>query len=168
MVPAGSRPKHPGGRPRKFTEPSQPVTVTLPDRTLDQLRSIDDDRAKAIVKTVDLAVGRVTKPSRRVEVVEMAPGMGVLVVPSNRSLRGIPWLRMIEVAPMRHLLAIIPGTPIEKVEVALLDLIDNAKVTAPDELELLKMLREKIGDMRRGDRISKAEILVITRSDGRL
>lgn len=157
--------KHPGGRPRKFSEPSQPVTVTLPDRTLNQLRSIDEDRARAIVKTVDRAMGG-SRQSRRVEAVEMAPGMGLLLVPSNRSLRTIPWLRMIEVAPMRHLLAIVPGTPIEKVELALLDLIDNARTSAPDEVELLKMLRETIGDMRRGERISKAEILVITRRDG--
>ena len=47
----------PGGRPPKFKEPSGPVTVTLPKRTLDQLRSIDDDRAIAIVKAVDAAVG---------------------------------------------------------------------------------------------------------------
>jgi hypothetical protein len=113
-------------------------------------------------------VGRGTRPSRRVEVVEMSPGMGILVVPGSRSLRSIPWLRMIEVAPMRHLLAIVSGTPIEKVEVALLDLIDNAKISVPEEVELLRMLREKIGDLRRGQRISKAEILVITRREGKV
>jgi hypothetical protein len=168
MESAARKSKHPGGRPRKFSEPSQPVTVTLPDRTLAQLRSIDEDRARAIVKAVDQTVGRGTRPSRRVEVVEMSPGMGILVVPGSRSLRSIPWLRMIEVAPMRHLLAIVSGTPIEKVEVALLDLIDNAKISVPDEVELLRMLREKIGDLRRGQRISKAEILVITRREGKV
>src|SRR5690606_34115626 len=42
----------PVGRPPKFREPSGPVTVTLPNRTLAQLRRIDADRAKAIVKAV--------------------------------------------------------------------------------------------------------------------
>jgi hypothetical protein len=154
--------KNLGGRPPKFAEPSQPITVTLPKRTLDQLRSIDGDRAQAIVKAVDAVVGEENRGSE-VEVVEMAPGMGLLVVSSNRSLRGIPWLTMIEVAPMRHLLAITPGTPIEKVEIALMDLIEAARTDAPNELSLLETLREKIGKLRRGLRISKAEILVVSR-----
>src|SRR3972149_10641897 len=152
--------KHPGGRPPKFTDPSHPITITLPDRTLDQLPRIDADRAKAIVKAVDRVLGRGAwggRPLRQGQLVEIAPGASILVVPSNRSLRRLPWLRMIEVAPTRHLLAIVPGTPIERVEVALLDLLENARSSDPDEVDLLEVLRETIGTLRRGERISKAE-----------
>lgn len=154
--------KNLGGRPPKFAEPSQAVTVTLPKSTLDYLRSIDDDRAKAIVKAVNATVAGEATQGAGVEVVEMAPGTGFLIVPPNRSLRGIPWLTMVEVAPMRHMLAIAPGTSIEKVEVALSDLIHVAETDAPDEVPLLEALRHKIANLRRCARISKAEILVIS------
>ena len=45
---------NPGGRPAKFDEPSRPVTMTLPDRILDRLAEIGDDRAKAVVKAVEV------------------------------------------------------------------------------------------------------------------
>ncbi|HZD53128.1 MAG TPA: hypothetical protein VE175_08780, partial [Woeseiaceae bacterium] len=95
------------------------------------------------------------------EVVEVAPATGVMLIPANRSLRTVPWLRVIEVAPSRYLIAIEPGTPIEKVEVALMDLLEEARLSAPDEVPMLEALRDKIGHLRRGNRISKAEILFV-------
>jgi hypothetical protein len=153
--------RSPGGRPPKFNEPSGPITVTLPDRTLEQLRSLDDDRAKAIVKAVDAAVQSGTTRSLHPEVIEMAPGTGVVVVPPSRSLRAIPWLKMIEVGPARYLLTIVPGTPIEKVEIGLMDLVEDAKRSAPEEVPMLETLKEKIGQLRRGEKISMAEILFV-------
>jgi hypothetical protein len=161
MVETKIRTRRAGGRPRKFREPSAPVTVTLPDRTLEQLRSIDEDRAKAIVKAVDAVMGTGSGPARAVEVIEMAPGTGVVVIPPTRSLATIPWLNMIEIAPARHLLTIVPGTAIEKVEVGLLDLLEDAKSSAPHEVPTLEALVEKIRGLRRGKKISVAEILFV-------
>lgn len=149
------------GRPRKFKEPSGPITVTLPERTLAQLRRIDEDRAKAIVKAVDALARRESGESSEGEIVEVAPATGVMVVPANRSLRTIPWLKVIEVAPSRYLIAIPPGTPIERVEVALMDLLEETRLSTPDEVPMLEALRDKISELRRGNRISKAEILII-------
>lgn len=145
------------GRPRKFREPSGPITVTLPERTLDQLRRIDEDRARAIVKAVDALAGQ----SPEGAIIEVAPATGVMVVPANRSLRTIPWLKIIEIAPSRFLIAIPPGTPVEKVEVALMDLLEETRLSTPDEVPMLEALRDTIGQLRRGNRISKAEILFI-------
>lgn len=149
------------GRPPKFKEPSGPVTVTLPERTLAQLRQIDEDRAKAIVKAVDALAGPAAAQPPGGEVVEVAPATGVMLIPAYRSLRALPWLKVIEVAPSRYLIAIESGTPIEKIEVGLMDLLDKARLSAPDEVPMLKALRDRIGRLRRGNRISKAEILVI-------
>jgi hypothetical protein len=137
------------------------VTVTLPQRTLRQLQSIDGDRAKAIVKAVDTVSTSVPGERPQVEMMEMAPGTALFVVPFSRSLRSIPWLTMIEVAPTRHLIAIVPGTPIEKVEIGLLDLIEQARHSDPDEVVLLESLKDQIGELRRAERISKAEILYV-------
>lgn len=156
--------KSPGGRPRKFQEPSHPTTITLPQRTLDQLRMIDADRAKAIVKAVDRAVEAAGEAPRRVDVVEMAPGAGLLVVSPNRSLRNIPWLKMIEITPQHCLLSIESGTSIEKVELALLDLIEDATTSAPLDVPMLEELREQFGRLRRGDKFTKAEILLVDTS----
>jgi hypothetical protein len=151
----------PSGRPPKFNEPSGPVTVTLPKRTLDQLRSIDDDRAIAIVKAVDAAVGSGKGHAPRIEVIEVAAGIGVVVIPANRSLRTVPWLKTIEVAPGRYLITIVSGTSIEKLEIALLDLIENARDSAPNEVPMLEALRNKIRQLRRGEKISMAELLFV-------
>jgi hypothetical protein len=96
------------GRPRKFKEPSRPVTVTLPERTLDRLERIDSDRARAIVKAVDGAVEDEQGALRRVDVIEMAPGTGLLVVPATRTLAKIPWLKMIEISPAPETRNILP------------------------------------------------------------
>jgi hypothetical protein len=158
---ATSKARHAGGRPAKFDEPSQPVTVTLPRRTLDQLRRISDDRAKAIVKAVDAVVENGTQKPLETEVVEVTSETGILVVPTNRSLQGIPWLTMIEVAPARHLLAVLRGTPIERLEVGLMDLVESAKESAPEEVPMLETLKNKIGELRRSERLSKAEIIFV-------
>lgn len=152
---------HVGGRPPKFREPSGPVTVTLPTRTLEKLSRIDVDRAKAIVKAVDIVVGSDAGSQVEAELIEMAPGTALVIVPPNRSLRSIPWLKMIEVAPMRYLLAITPGTTIEKLEISLVDLIEEAKKSAAEDLPLLESLMEKIRHLRRGKNFSVAEILFV-------
>lgn len=161
MTQIRTKTRHPGGRPPKFREPSAPVTITLPNRTIEQLRSIDEDRAKAIVKAVDAVVGTGYDGSLLTEVIEMAPGTALVIVPPSRSLSTIPWLKMIEVAPARYLLAIVPGTPIERVEVGLLDLIEDAKSSAPYEVPILETLFEKIRDLRRGKKLSVAEVLFV-------
>ncbi len=157
----GGKGKHPGGRPRKFSEPSRPITITLPDRTLDQLDRAGSDRARSIVEAVDRMMGPGDEDLTRIQIIGGNPGSGVLLVPPSKSLGTIPWLRMIEVAPGRNLITIVPGVPIEKVEIALLDLIEKARTAFPDELELLEGLRGKIGNFRRGEKIAKSEILVV-------
>lgn len=150
------------GRPSKFNEPSRPVTVTLPERTLERLNEIDADRARAIVKAVDQVRegGERTEPS--VDVIETTPGTACLLISRSRSLATIPWLKLIEVSSSRYLLAIESGTAIEKVEVALRDLIERAEKDWPNELGVLEELRAKFTDMRRNERFRKSEILLVS------
>lgn len=153
--------RHAGGRPPKFGEASRAVTVTLPDRTLEQLGGINEDRAKAIVEAVDAAVGGSSESRRCVEVIEVERGTGVIVIPSIPSLRQIPWLRVVKLAPMRNLLTIVSGTPIEKIEIALGDLLEDCRTSAPRDVRLLEQLREVFGRLRRSERMSKAEMIFV-------
>jgi len=150
-----------GGRPPKFNEASGPITVTLPRRIVQKLEAIDLDRAKAIVKCVDRAIDQVWPDESQVEVVEIEKGVGLIVVGPSQSLKNIPWLRIIEIAPCRFLLAVPTGTAIESLEIAIIDLIEHLPEEQKAETTLLKDLRQKIGYHRRLEGVSKAEILFI-------
>jgi hypothetical protein len=150
------------GRPPKFREPRRPVTVTLPERTLRLLGALDSDRARAIVKVADAAMSPAEMPpDRLVEVVEVMPGVGIILVGASRSLRQISWLRLVEVAPARFLLSIASGTPVESLEIALHDLVETVSDADPRERIIVERLRALIRTLRRGRSISKAEMLFV-------
>lgn len=149
------------GRPPKFKEDRRPITVTLPERILRQLDFVDGDRARAIVKCVEAASGGLATRGPRVELVEVAPGQALIVVNSARSLSQIPWLRMVEVAPGRFVLVVPSGTPVETLEVAVMDLLENLGVEEEEERLLLSDLRRMIGQQRRCSAFSKGELVFV-------
>lgn len=150
-----------GGRPRKFAEPSRPITVTLPDRTLKLLEAVDEDRARAITKVADGAICEEAPGRAVLRLVEIQPGIGVIVVGPSKRLREIPWLRLAEIAPARFLLATPTGTPPERLELALIDLIDNLAEDEDYERLLLTELRRHIGNLRREQRMFQSEIILV-------
>lgn len=156
--------KHAGGRPPKFNEPRRAITVTLPERTLRQLALIGKDRAKAIVKTVDFTSG-IESDRKLVDVVEISPGKSIILVTPCEPLRQIPWLRLVEVSPRRALLTIPSGTPTESLEVTLMDLLENKEQMEEQDRLILEDLRSQIGAMRRGRKISRAEILFVDKGE---
>jgi hypothetical protein len=150
------------GRPPKFHEPHHPVTMTLPTRILDQLTQIDSDRARAVVKVTEAVFGTDLGRFKPVELVEMAPGESLIVVGPCIALEKIPWLKLIEISQTRFLLSIPPGTPIEVLEVALRDLLQNPDLSNNEcESSILQELVNLIGHQRRNSHLSKAEILII-------
>jgi hypothetical protein len=154
------REKHHGGRPPKYKEPRRPVTVTLPERILRDLAFVNPDRSRAIVKCVESAMGKNGRPAKPVELIELTPGKALIVVGSCPVLKQIDWLRLIEIAPFRHLLVMPTGTAVEVLEVAINDLIQNLNSASP-ELRLLMELRDVIGSQRRGRTLSTAELLFV-------
>jgi hypothetical protein len=149
------------GRPPKFRGPRRPVTVTLPENTLAQLASIDPDRARAIVKITDAAIPPDVKRQKLVELVEVAPGLAIVIVGASHLLQRIKWLRLVEVAPMRYLLSIPLGTSIDSLELAVIELLEEAKTYDDRERSLLQQLRDLMRKIRRRGDFSKAEILFV-------
>ncbi len=149
------------GRPPKFEEARRPITVTLPERILQQLAALHGDRARAIVKATTLAIGFTAAERPLVDVVEVRPNESIIIVGPSRRLHDIPWLRLVEVAPARHLLVIPTGTAIEQLEVAVSDLLDRVTPDEKYELELLGELHRLLRQRRRQQDVSKAEILLI-------
>jgi hypothetical protein len=152
------------GRPPKFHEARRPVTVTLPESTLARLASIDPDRARAIVKVTNAVT---PDHAKHVELVEVSPGLGVIIVGPSTLLRKIKWLRLVEVAPTRFLLTIPLGTSVDSLELAIGDLLEEVKPHENREHSTLIELRDLIRRLRRHGELSKAEMLFIhTRTRG--
>lgn len=151
----------PGGRPPKFDEPSRPVTVTLPERVLRLLASVNADRAKAISNIVEIVLGKVESSRQPVELVKVGPRKSIILVAHSTYLESIPWLRLIEVAPARHLISLLPGTSVEKLEVAIHDLLDVVPEDEPRERELLELLHQNVRSRRRDQKLAKEEILFV-------
>lgn len=149
------------GRPPKFRGPRRPVTVTLPESTLARLSSIDLDRARAIVKVTDAVIPAEARQQSLVDLVEVSPGLAVILVGPSPRLRKIEWLRLVEVAPLRFLLSIPTGTSIDSLELAVLDLLEDPTLDDDSERSLLIQLKDLIGGLRRRGQLSKGEMLFV-------
>ena len=157
--------KHRGGRPAKFAEPSRPVTVTLPERVLQLLTTVDSDRAKAITKLADSMVDVNGKPLKPVTTVKIAKGKAIILVGYSERLVRLPFLRLIEVAPARYLISIRSGTAIESIEVAMHDILDDLPKEKTADREILEALLRIIRASRRTNTTMKEEILFIAPND---
>lgn len=156
--------KHAGGRPPKFAEPSRPITVTLPDRTLGLLAAIDADRAKAIVKAVNVAAPEKQARHALIEVVTVRPGAGIIVVGPSRYLRKISWLQLVEVAHQRFLLVLPTNTAPDTLEIELVDLMETIPESEVRERAMIRELQSYLRTFRQDRKVSKAEILVVKTS----
>ena len=154
-------PKSGRGRRPKFNEPRRPVTMVLPERTLAQLAAIDRDRARAIVKLAAHQTEGGRHGSQAVEVVSVAPGAGIILVGPLRALRRLDSLQLVEVVPGRFLLTIPTGTAIERLEMELLDLLDDLPRDMEPERPGLEKLRALLGQQRKKRAVTKREFLLI-------
>lgn len=152
--------RHAGGRPRKFSEPSRPITLTLPATTLRQLQQIDSDRGRAIVKLAQNATWESSGREVRVEVVEISPDTGLVVIGPAPSLKKIHFLQLVEVAPARFLLALAPGHDFLQLEIALSDLVEDLPESGA-ERQLISKLLEYIRGFRKTESVSMAQILLL-------
>ena len=92
----------------------------------------------------------------------MAPGKSLIVVGLSQSLKRIPWLKLIEIAPARYLLTIPSGTAVESLEVVLNDMLNDPNIQRDKrEHAILLELMSLIGHQRRANCVSKAEVLII-------
>ena len=153
--------KSPAGRPPKFAEDSAPVTVTLPLRTLEALRRVNRDRAKAIVACADVVAGRDGAAPKGVEIVKTFEEFGLILVPDCPSLRKMARLRLVEIAPDRFLLVTVGDYSAQDLELDLLDIMERLAPEDEAERPLLEELRQVLSRHRRRDSIASGQILLI-------
>lgn len=154
--------KNTGGRPPKFEEPSRPITVTLPESTLEGLLQIHPDRAQAIAKLTAMALSQGVRSRPLVEIVNVAAKTGLLIIGPCEPLRQIPFLHLVEVAPSRFLLALDPGNDFKSLEIAIHDVLEDIPESESRERNLIQQLLEKIKTLRKAERMSMAEILLVS------
>jgi hypothetical protein len=119
------------GRPRKFGRHAKPVTLTLPDDVIEQLKAIDGDLGRAIVGLVERLRKAIPRPSPPVEVASYGSRSVILVkpVPALRKLNGV---QLVPVADGRALIALRQPHSISDLELHLLDALENSSLTEPD------------------------------------
>jgi hypothetical protein len=149
------------GRPPKFSEPSRPVTVTLPERILEKLQLIDKDRGSAITKTVDSLIPEGNLQLPPLEIIKICDGQGLIVIEYSKALSRIPGIQLIEIAPVRYIISVQSGASVDSLELALIDLIDHMPASEASEIPLLVELRKTLKSLRRNQSITKAEILFV-------
>ena len=150
-----------GGRPPKFGEPSRPVTLTLPLRILDLLAAIDPDRAVAIAKLAEAAFSGGRASADHVELVKVSPRKALLLVNRNTLIGRIPGINLVEVAPARCLITLATGTPVESIEIAIADLLDEQRNAPAGEKAVLQNLRNILRASRRNRQTTKEEVLLV-------
>jgi hypothetical protein len=154
-----SKKSHTAGRPPKFREARRPVTVTLPVRVLEVLKTVNPDRAMAIARLAD-AADRGLCDRKPVEIVEVAPHRGLIVVADSAMLRSIEGLRLIEISPARYLITVKASLSVESLEVQIQDMIEEG-TGSPEEILLLRDLLQQLRHQRRRKAVSKEELLII-------
>lgn len=150
-----------GGRPPKFDEPSRPITITLPESTLRGLQRIDPDRGRAIVRLTQDALREQTANQPLVEILEMAPNTGLIVVGPSLTLKRIPFLHLVEVSPTRFLIALDAGNDYRALELAVQDLLEELPASEDHERDLLHELVKMAKKLRQSARVSMAEVLLV-------
>ena len=100
-----------------------------------------------------------------VATVKIGEGKAIILVGNSEQLRRLPWLRLIEVAPARHLISIRSGTSIESMEVAMQDLLDDLPKANSIDREILETLIHIIRASRRKQTTLKEEILFIATNE---
>jgi hypothetical protein len=149
------------GRPRKFEGPSRVVTLTLPEDTIARLQRIDEDRAKAIVMATEIAAPPGGASEAMVDLVQVAPNLGMLTVSCHDCLKSIPGLRLVRAAPNQWLIVLPSGTPLSDIEIALADQLETRGEHSAGDHQVMAQLLQHIRSYRRSKRVEKAEVLLV-------
>lgn len=155
-------PRKASGRPRKFAGPSRVVTLTLPEETIDRLRHINRDRAKAIVMAAQMAAPAAAgTATATVELIQVAGNAGMITVPSCACLKSIPDLKLAQIGADRCLVLLSRGTSLSEIEIALADQLETPRGQGAAERQILIQLLQHIRSYRRSKRVDKAEVILV-------
>jgi len=145
------------GRPRKFTVPSRPVTVTLPERVLTALASIDGDLGRAIVRLAQPALGK--QPHAPAELATFGRH-SVIVVNPSRTLEQRTGVELIHLPDGRALISFDQTRTIPALELMIKDALEDPDLPAGDR-DIFDAIADILKTARRSDRVALLQRNVI-------
>jgi hypothetical protein len=130
------------GRPRKFDRPASSVTLTLPEEVIENLKAIDRDLSRAIVRVVQRLGSRASESFS--QVTTFGDRSTVILVPHDSSLGEQTGLDLLPVADGRAMLCVDGQISIADLELRLADASNDPELPAKDRdtfEELIEILR---------------------------
>jgi hypothetical protein len=133
------------------------VALTLPEDTIQGLKDIDADLAKAVVSLVDRTQGRTTPPvsgdwNAPVSLAHVDDGRALIVI-DPKMFREIPGCAVIPLSEGRAFLALDQGGTLADLELSVADLLEDGTM-APEQRDALTALRQSLREWRRDDSLS--------------
>jgi hypothetical protein len=136
------------GRPRKFSGPSRPVTLTLPVETIEALNALDSDLSRAVVR---IAQSEVRHPHAAAELATFGR-RAVIIVNASRTLERRIGVDLVPLPDGRALISFEETTTPDTLELRIEDALEDPGLSPADRetfeaiLEILKTARRS-GDV---------------------
>ena len=137
------------GRPRKFTAPSRPVTLTLPEHVLAALATLDPDVSRAIVRLAQPLIAK--RPHPPAELATFGRH-SVIVVNPSRTFEKRTGVELLHLPDGRALISFAQPMTIASLELLIEDSLEGKTLTALDR-EIFEAIGGILKSARRSDNI---------------
>lgn len=137
------------GRPRKFTAPSRPVTLTLPEHVIDALAGLDADLGRAIVRLTQPLLA--DEPHAPAELATFGRH-SVIVVNPSRTLERRTGVELLHLPDGRALISFDHTSSIPGLELLLEDALEDRTLPSSDR-EIFEAISRILKSARRSDRV---------------
>jgi hypothetical protein len=147
------------GRPRKFTLPSRPVTLTLPERVIDALSAVDADLSRAVVRLAQPELAK--RPHPPAELATFG-GRSVIVVNPTRTLERQPGVALVHLPDGRALISFDQSTTIAGLALMMADVLEGDDL-AKEDREVFEAIAGILRTARRSEttRLLQRNIIVV-------
>ncbi len=139
------------GRPRKFTVPSRPITLTLPDHVIEALERIDADVSRAVVRLAQPELAKRAHPPAELAAFGRS---AVIVVSPSRTLEQQTGVTLVHLPDGRALISFDQSISIAQLELMIADALEGGRLAKAD-----RAVFEAIGDILRTARRSADTVL---------
>jgi hypothetical protein len=145
------------GRPRKFTGPSRPVTLTLPLEVIDALSAIDADLSRAVVRLAQPELSR--RPRRAAELATFGR-RAVIVVNPTRSLERRTGVGLVPLPDGRALISFDQPTTPAALELMIADALEDRQLPT-SERAVFEGIVDILKNARRASNVSLRQSNII-------
>jgi hypothetical protein len=145
------------GRPRKFTAPSRPVTLTLPDHVIEALTGLDRDLGRAIVRlSQPMLTGRPHPPA------ELATfgRHSVIVVNPSRTLERRTGVELVHLPDGRALISFERSMTISGLELLIEDALEDPALP-PSDRRIFQAIATILKTARRSSSVAMLQRQII-------